>query len=75
MGKYRARNGHSGVREFEIGRDFIRVCFEGGPLYEYDYETTGEDNVEYMKKLGRAGRGLSTYISRFVRDRYAKRLK
>jgi hypothetical protein len=51
------------------------VLFQDGGLYLYDYETPGEDEVEEMKELAEAGRGLATYISQVVGGRYARRLR
>jgi hypothetical protein len=63
MEPYGNLSGDSGVQSFEIGPDFITVRFHDRPPYLYTYETAGRDNVERMKRLARAGRGLSTFIS------------
>jgi hypothetical protein len=73
METYRNLKGDSGVRAYEIGRDSITVAFSGGAVYRYTYESAGASHVEEMKKLARAGRGLSGYISRYVRASYASR--
>lgn len=62
--------GDSGVTHFEPGADFIRVRFVGGDTYLYTYQSAGPDNVEHMKQLAQAGRGLSTFISRTIKDMY-----
>lgn len=51
------------------------VQFVHGPTYLYTYASAGEASIEQMKDAARAGHGLATYISRFVRGRYAERLK
>lgn len=70
MQPYANKSGNSGVVAFTIGSDFIVVAFTGGALYTYDYATAGKKHVEAMKTLARDGRGLSTYISQHVHDRY-----
>lgn len=71
---YRNLQGDSGVRAYEIGRDSITVAFSGDDAsYVYTYASAGKRHVEEMKKLARAGRGLSTYISRHVRKGYESR--
>ena len=69
MELYRNR-ANSGVRAYESGTDFIRVQFQTGKPYHYTYETAGPRRVEKMKTLAAAGKGLSTYISQYVKDRY-----
>ena len=74
MQRYANRSGHSGVVAYELGADSITVKFTGGDRYLYDVGSTGADHIARMRKLAREGQGLSTYISRHVRDRYARKL-
>ncbi|HTJ11924.1 MAG TPA: hypothetical protein VL547_07860 [Dinghuibacter sp.] len=74
MQRYKNLQGNSGVRAFVIGADYIKVGFATGETYVYDYRQPGKDDVENMKALALKGRGLSTYISTHVRERYAKKL-
>lgn len=69
--EYANLSGDSGVQWFEIGPTWIRVKFHDGEPYLYDHGTPGRRHVEEMKRRARAGHGLSTYISRHVRERYA----
>ena len=71
MVPYKNLEGHSGVIAYEIGPDLIKVQFTGGDVYLYNYKVTGRRNVEHMKSLAVRGRGLSTFISTTVKDRYA----
>ncbi|PST83164.1 hypothetical protein C7T94_11225 [Pedobacter yulinensis] len=73
MEKYANANGGSGVAAYEIGETFIRVRFVQGGVYEYSYASAGPKHVEAMKKRAQAGKGLSTYISRYVRDQYVSK--
>lgn len=73
MKRYLNLSGDSGVTDYEIGEDFIRVRFKGPHQYMYSYSAPGHAEVETMKKLALEGRGLATFISQFVRERYAKR--
>ena len=72
---YKNRSSNSGVTAYEIGDDYIKVEFAEGPLYLYTHSTPGMHKVEHMKKLALAGKGLSSFISRKVRDQYASRLR
>ena len=74
MKPYRNRSGKSGVASYESGEGFIRVRFRHDGVYEYTDATPGRLHVKNMQALAEAGLGLSTYISRFVRERYARKL-
>lgn len=71
MQRYKNLSGDSGVIAYEIGDDFIKVEFADGNSYLYTDASAGADNVETMKKLACEGKGLSAFISRQVRHRYA----
>ncbi|RZJ11965.1 MAG: hypothetical protein EOP39_04905 [Rubrivivax sp.] len=75
MQRYANREGDSGVVAFATGPLGIAVEFTNGSVYVYDLERPGREEVTQMKRLARAGQGLSTYISQHVRDNYAKRLR
>ena len=72
MKKYKNISGNSGVTSFETGTSFIRVKFTDGSVYTYTYTSAGKEITEKMKKLAEAGKGLSTYISRTVKDKFDK---
>lgn len=74
MERYRNIKGDSGVLAFEAGDDYIKVRFVGGDVYLYTDAATGRRHVEQMKKLAAKGKGLSTYISRYVKNGYAAKL-
>lgn len=72
--RYGNLSGESGVTHFAIGTDFVAVQFETPTVYVYDYDRPGRITVEQMKSFALAGRGLGTYISRHVREAYARAL-
>jgi hypothetical protein len=71
MKKYENKAGNSGVEGYETGADYIIVKFKDGILYLYTDEVTGRNNVEQMKLLAAKGLGLSTFISKHVKSKYA----
>lgn len=73
MEPYKNLNGDSGVAGFENGSDYIRVQFKDGSVYLYTYASAGSSNIEEMKRLAVAGRGLNSFINKNVRKRYAKK--
>ena len=75
MLKYKNLSRHSGVVAYRPGRDSIDVAFENGAIYRYTVASAGRQHIEQMKALAAAGRGLSTYIVREVRQRFAAKLR
>jgi hypothetical protein len=75
MKRYKNLAGDSGVTAYEIGSDSIDVQFGDEWVYTYTYESAEQSNLEHMKDLAVAGRGLSTFISTVVKDRYARKWK
>ena len=72
MERYRNLGGNSGIREYEIGPDSIKVSFPGKEPYLYTHRSAGQIHIERMKRLAVAGRGLGTYISKYVGDKYER---
>jgi hypothetical protein len=70
MEPYGNLSGNSGVTAYAEADSYIEVQFRGGRVYTYSYAHAGIEHVEQMKLLARAGKGLSTYISRHARNLY-----
>lgn len=70
MKKYGNLSRNSGVIAYEDGPDRIKVKFIDGRIYTYSYSRAGKHHVEQMKMLAKAGKGLSGYISKHVKDLY-----
>lgn len=70
MRPYRRLSGESGVLAYEVLPTSIRVRFVDGSVYTYTQGSAGREHVQEMKRLARAGKGLSGYISKYVRDGY-----
>jgi hypothetical protein len=75
METYKNLSGNSGVLAYEIGFDSITVQFRDYSIYLYNYASAGRETIEHMKKLAKDGRGLNSFIKRFVDKRYASRLR
>ncbi len=71
---YLDKTGQSGVEAFEIRDESIVVKFKRDGKYLYNYQVPGKQHVEKMKRLATAGRGLSTYISRNVQKKFARKI-
>jgi hypothetical protein len=73
MKPYRRLSGASGVVAYAPEAAAIRVRFVDGTEYTYTHASAGRAHVDAMKRLAREGQGLSTYISKYVRERYASK--
>ena len=68
MERYKNLGGNSGVAEYETKEDAITVKFKDGAQYLYNYASAGKDNIEEMKRLAIIGKGLNSYINRYVKN-------
>ena len=69
----RPYGGHAkkhGVLAYEISPDGIDVEFTSGWIYHFGNAKPGPLRVERMKQLAESGHGLSTFISKHVKNRY-----
>jgi hypothetical protein len=69
--RYKNISGNSGILAYETRTDFIKIKFSDGGTYRYDYSRPGKIHVEQMKRLAPKGKGLATYVNKFVRDNYS----
>lgn len=74
MKQYADVGGNSGVSAYDILANGIIVEFKTGRTYLYDDARPGTAHVEQMKQLAQEGKGLNTYISRYVRQNFAQEL-
>jgi hypothetical protein len=74
MQRYGNQSRESGVVAYDIDAGQIIVQFRNGDRYLYTEDSAGAANIAKMQALARAGRGLSTFISQHVHDRYARKL-
>ena len=70
MKKYKNLSGISGVSGYETGNGFIKVKFNDGDIYLYTYASAGKKIINKMTQLAQKGKGLSTYISQAVKDKF-----
>lgn len=74
MVKYSDLSGNSGVEAYDIGNNYIKIRFKAGDVYLYSYAKPGKRHVEEMKHLATIGKGLATYISRNIKNRFEAKL-
>ncbi|ATD66276.1 hypothetical protein CNR27_01430 [Luteimonas chenhongjianii] len=71
--RYGNRHGGSGVRAWRLEGNLLSVEFVDGAVYDYQRQEVGSRRFDAACAAARAGRGLSSCISRHLRDRYADR--
>jgi hypothetical protein len=74
MQRYGNQSRESGVVAYDIDAGQIVVQFRNGDRYLYTEDSAGAANIARMQELARAGRGLSSFISQHVHDRYARKI-
>jgi hypothetical protein len=74
MQRYGNQSHESGVVAYDIDAGQIIVQFRNGDRYLYTEDSAGAANIARMQELARAGRGLSSFISQHVHDRYARKI-
>ena len=73
MTPYRGNPKKHGVLAYEIQAEAIDIEFTSGWIYRFSYEKPGALRVERMKELAESGQGLSTFISKHVKNRFESR--
>jgi hypothetical protein len=74
MQRYGNQSRESGVVAYDIDAGQIIVQFRNGDRYLYTEDSAGAANIARMQELARAGRGLSSFISQHVHDRFARKI-
>ncbi len=74
MPPYQSRSRNSGVIAFNLAENSIELEFRDGSRYLYNATQPGPKAVATMQQLALAGAGLTTFVNRHVRDRYAAKL-
>jgi hypothetical protein len=75
MKPYDNLNGNSGVIAYAFGPAWVIAKFQDGWNYEYTVKSAGAPAIAKMTRLAEAGRGLSTYVSQEVKDKYARKFR
>ncbi|WP_199099892.1 hypothetical protein [Dyella sp. ASV21] len=75
MERYLNLGRDSNVMAYELGVGSITVQFNDGSVYLYTNQSAGQDNLAELQRLAKIGQGLNSYINRYVRKRYAKKIR
>ena len=75
MERYANFGGGSSVAAYDIDEDSITVAFRDGSCYLYTDQSAGSATIERMKELAVGGRGLGSFINRYVKKGYASKIR
>ena len=73
--RYGSDRTDAGVTHYAVGPGYIALQFKSAERYLYDHTVPGRPEVEAMKNLAHAGKGLTTFINQHVGSHYAARLR
>jgi len=75
MKRYKNMSGNSGILAYEIDNNSITIQFRVGGIYLYNTRRPGGYLLEQMKSLAISGVGLNTFINKYIRKNYDKKLR
>lgn len=73
--RYKNLSGDSKVSKFEIKKDALTIRFADHTVYRYTNQTAGPENISKMKTLALAGKGLGTFITANLKDRFLRKIR
>lgn len=73
--KYKNLSGKSTVAEYKIIHDSVTIRFVDHSVYIYTNQSAGRLNVNQMKALAIAGKGLGTFIDANLKEGYARKIR
>ena len=75
MISYKNLNGNSNVKCYNISENYIDIEFYNTPLvYRYSNVVPGRQALNELKRLAIQGYGLNSYINRYVKKNYERRI-
>ncbi len=74
MQKYQNLSGKSSIESYELGNNRIIVQYKNGSAFLFNQSYSGTLDLNIMKDLAQTGKGLSTFIQRFVGNGYWSQL-
>lgn len=73
--KYLNLSGNSTVASYKIVKDAVTIGFTSHGKYIYSNQSAGRLNINQMKALAIAGKGLGTFIEANLKEGYARKIR
>ena len=75
VNKYKNLGGKSVITSYIIRKDAVTIRFTDHSVYIYNNQVTGRENVNKMKELAVAGKGLGTFVTGSLKDLAARKIR
>lgn len=75
MIKYADLDHDSSIAGFETTADSITIYFKDNSVYLYNYQVTGSHHIIQMNLLAHRGEGLNSYIMKYVKTKFARKIR
>ncbi len=75
MSRYKNVDGKSTVARYNITKDAVTIQFTDHSVYIYNNQSVGPETIGKMRTLALAGKGLGTFITKNVKDRYSRKVR
>ena len=75
MERYKNLSGDSKVVRYHIAKDAMTIRFADCSVYIYTNQSADPGNISKMKSLANVGKGLGTFISAHLKDRFARKIR
>ena len=73
--RYKNLSKDSKVARYEIRKDMVTIRFADDTVYVYTNQSATPGNIEKMKALATAGKGLGTFIDANLKDRFLRKIR
>lgn len=73
--RYKNLSKDSTVARYEIRKDMMTIRFTDDSVYIYTNQSAAPENIEKMKSLATAGKGLGTFITANLKDRHLRKVR
>ena len=73
--KYQNLNGKSKVVSYKIVKDSVTIRFADHSVYIYSNQSAGRLNVNQMKTMAIAGKGLGTFIEANLKEGFERKIR
>ena len=75
VAKYKNLDGKSAVTSYVIEKDAMTIRFTDHRVFIYTNQSAGPANISKMKTLAIAGKGLGTFITANLKERFARKIR
>jgi len=75
MTLYKNVSGDSKVVRYHLAKDAVTIRFADRSVYIYTNQSTDPATIKKMKTLALAGKGLGTFITSTVKDRFSRKVR